>query len=247
MNKQLKKYRRILTFKFISLLLICSVVTPGTFVIDGSTIQAKGRSYLSVNNTVYSPPLPFLSGNGLNRYSPESGLFSSMAVLYNSGLAAFISYTFASDSALVANRAGGQSEAPAVLFTPPVQRSNPRLRPINSTGGTDLYSRNFSWGTGLVSLPGRNGMDAGFGISYNSLVWIKEDSTVYFDPDNSNVSPGFRMGFPVIENMHVDPDTGKDTFIMVTPAGGKVEFRETSTPDVFETADGSCYKIKNQH
>ncbi|MBK8810886.1 MAG: hypothetical protein IPN69_09175 [Acidobacteria bacterium] len=38
------------------------------------------------------------------------------------------------------------------------------------TGGTDLYSRNFAWGTSLVGLAGRAGLDAGFGISYNSLV-----------------------------------------------------------------------------
>jgi|GEM_PF-4946743 len=45
-----------------------------------------------------------------------------------------------------------------------------RLKPSEATGGTNLYSRNFGWGTSLVGLPGRSGLDAGFGISYNSLV-----------------------------------------------------------------------------
>ena len=48
-----------------------------------------------------------------------------------------------------------------------------RLNPKNATGGTNLYSRNFSWGTQLVGLPGRSGLDVGFGIGYNSLVWTK--------------------------------------------------------------------------
>lgn len=39
-----------------------------------------------------------------------------------------------------------------------------RLSPKEATGGTDLYSQNFAWGTGLVGLPGRAGLDAGFGI-----------------------------------------------------------------------------------
>ena len=121
-----------------------------------------------------------------------------------------------------------------------------RLSPKNVTGGTDLYSRNFGWSTGLVSLPGRAGLDAGFGISYNSLVWTKDASTntVVFDADNSNVTPGFRMGFPTIEPVYYDAAIGKFAYLMITPSGGRVEFRQTAASDVYETGDSSYAQLK---
>ncbi|MEP6848607.1 MAG: VCBS repeat-containing protein, partial [Acidobacteriota bacterium] len=118
-----------------------------------------------------------------------------------------------------------------------------RLSPKNATGGTNLYSQNFSWGTQLVGLPGRSGLDAGFGISYNSLVWTKVGSSIVFDADTSNVSPGFRFGFPVIEPNYYDDKTGKFSYLMVTPSGGRVEFRQTAASDTYETADSSYAQL----
>jgi hypothetical protein len=121
-----------------------------------------------------------------------------------------------------------------------------RLSPKNATGATDLYSRNFSWGTELVSLPGRTGLNAGFGISYNSLIWTKQGSNIYFDTDNSNISPGFRFGFPVIEPVYYD-DTGSRTFnyLMVSPSGARVQFRQVNgASGTYETADSSYTQLK---
>jgi len=118
-----------------------------------------------------------------------------------------------------------------------------RLSPKNATGGTNLYSQNFAWGTSLVSLPGRAGMDAGLGIGYNSLVWIKSGGAMYFDPDTSNVAPGFRMGFPTIEPIYYDTDKSKWAYLMVTPSGGRVEFRQTAASGVYETADSSYTQL----
>ncbi|MEP6848877.1 MAG: VCBS repeat-containing protein, partial [Acidobacteriota bacterium] len=118
-----------------------------------------------------------------------------------------------------------------------------RLSPKNATGGTNLYSQNFSWGTQLVGLPGRSGLDMGFGISYNSLVWTKVGSNIVFDPDTSNVSPGFRFGFPVIEPNYYDDKTGKFSYLMVTPSGGRVEFRQTAASDTYETADSNYAQL----
>ncbi|HRH44985.1 MAG TPA: hypothetical protein PKY82_25335, partial [Pyrinomonadaceae bacterium] len=122
--------------------------------------------------------------------------------------------------------------------------SRVRLAPVNQTGGTSLYSRNFGWGTGLAGLSGR-GLDAGFGISYNSLIWTRVGNDVVFNPNNDNVTPGFRFGFPVIEPSYSDPVTNKNTYLMVTPSGGRVEFRQvTGSSDTFETADSSYVQLK---
>ncbi|HEX8368004.1 MAG TPA: FG-GAP-like repeat-containing protein [Pyrinomonadaceae bacterium] len=120
-----------------------------------------------------------------------------------------------------------------------------RLSPKNATGGTDLYSRNFSWGTSLVGLPGRAGLNAGFGMSYNSLVWTKQGTNIYFDTDASNISPGFRFGFPVIEPAYYDDDKDTFSYLMITPSGGRVQFRQLSgASDTYETADSSYVQLK---
>jgi YD repeat-containing protein len=129
--------------------------------------------------------------------------------------------------------------------------SSARLSPRNETGGTNLYSRNFSWGTGLVNLPGRAGMDLGLGLSYNSLVWTKVDgeSKIVFDADKSNITPGFRFGFPVIEPVYADPVTGQNKHIMLTPSGARVELRQTSYSSslnaaIYDAVDSSYTQMK---
>jgi hypothetical protein len=120
--------------------------------------------------------------------------------------------------------------------------SKARLLPINETGGTSLYSRNVGWGTGLAGLSGR-GLSAGFGISYNSLIWTKQTNSIIFDADNSNVSPGFRFGFPVIEPSYFDNATGKFAFLMVSPNGSRTEFRQIGATNTYETADSSYTQL----
>ena len=121
-----------------------------------------------------------------------------------------------------------------------------RLQPRNAVGGTNLYSQNFSWGTSLVSLPGRAGLDAGFGISYNSLVWTKVGSAMVFDADHSNASPGFRFGFPTIEPTYYDTDQSKNVwaYMMITPSGGRVQFRQTAVTNIYEAADSSYAQLE---
>lgn len=130
---------------------------------------------------------------------------------------------------------------------PPEQLGAARLSPRNATGGTDLYSQNFSWGRNLVSLPGRAGFDLNLGIGYNSLVWTKVGTTMVFDADAGSPTPGFRFGFPTIEpifNQQLDATNTAYKYLMVTPSGARVEFRQTTVAGVYDAADGSYAQLQ---
>jgi len=120
-----------------------------------------------------------------------------------------------------------------------------RLKPRNATGGTDLYSQNFGWSRGLVSLPGRSSMDLNLGVSYNSLVWTKVGNAMVFNPDwDTMLSPGFSIGFPVIEPTYLNSTNGAYNYLMVTPSGSRVEFRQTGgASNVYETYDSSYAQL----
>jgi len=122
--------------------------------------------------------------------------------------------------------------------------SKARLTPKNATGGMNLYSQNFSWGTSLVGLPGRAGLDMGIGISYNSLVWTKVGTSMLFDTNVDNVSPGFRLGFPTVEPAYYDDDTDKWNYLMVTPSGGRMQFRQSAAGNTYETVDSSYLQLE---
>lgn len=132
----------------------------------------------------------------------------------------------------------------------PYQLAKERLKPRNGTGGTDDYSQNFGWGTSLVSLPGRAGLDMGFGMSYNSLVWTKEGNNIVFDTNVDNISPGFRFGFATIEPAYFVPGSGGSdpywAYVMVTPSGGRVEFKQIGVTESFETTDSSYLSLKTK-
>ena len=120
-----------------------------------------------------------------------------------------------------------------------------RLKPSEATGGTNLYSRNFGWSGSLVGLPGRSGLDAGFVVSYNSLVWIKSAATseMIYNPDSSNVGPGFKFGYSTIEYPYYDSTNSRYAFIMVGSDGSRTEFRQIGTSMVFEPGDSSYRRL----
>lgn len=120
-----------------------------------------------------------------------------------------------------------------------------RLKASEATGGTNLYSRNFGWSSSLVGLPGRSGLDAGFGISYNSLVWIKAAATseMIYNPDAGKLGPGFKFGYSTIEYPYWDSTNSRYAFIMVGADGSRTEFRQIGTSMVFEPGDSSYRRL----
>ncbi|HYY41725.1 MAG TPA: hypothetical protein VE775_03270, partial [Pyrinomonadaceae bacterium] len=120
-----------------------------------------------------------------------------------------------------------------------------RTDPLNRTGqpGDDLLSRNFNWSVPLVGLKGRAGLDLGLALSYNSLVWTKDGSTMTFDADQGDPTPGFRLGFPVIQGPYYNNQVGVWTYMLLTPAGARVELRQVGTSNAYESADSSYLRL----
>jgi YD repeat-containing protein len=132
-------------------------------------------------------------------------------------------------------------------YTPPpaVDFSNARIDPENRTGmgGDDMISGNYSWGLPLVGLKGRAGLDLGLSLSYNSLVWTKSGSYITYDADRGFPSPGFRLGFPTIQQLFYNPQTGKNAYLLITPSGSRVELRQTGNSNIYESADSSYLRL----
>ncbi|HEX8475600.1 MAG TPA: hypothetical protein VF666_16345 [Pyrinomonadaceae bacterium] len=116
-----------------------------------------------------------------------------------------------------------------------------RLEPRNRTGqpDVDLLSQNFRWSKSLVDLKGRAGLDLKMELVYNSLVWTKALSQMAFDADRGQPSPGFRLGFPTIQARFLHAESGKYSYLMITPEGSRVELRQSGEGDVYEATDNS--------
>lgn len=117
--------------------------------------------------------------------------------------------------------------------------------PINDTGepGVDLGSRNFNWSLPLLSLPGRAGLDLDLSLSYNSLVWTKDDSYMKFNADLGSPAPGFRLGLPTLQQRFLNSETNTWAYIMVTPSGGRVELRQVGSSNNYESQDSNYTRL----
>ena len=215
-------------------LLVTQMVLPGKAV-----VFAAGK----VNAApVSAPPEAFVTGSGGSTFS-FVGLVGSVLEFI-----APVIKKEAPETEYVASPAALSASAQSAPFMPSAgafDLAKLRLNAKNATGGTDLYSQNFGWGTSLIGLSGRSGLDAGFGISYNSLVWLKDsaNSEIIFDPDTSKVSPGFTMGFPDIEPAYYDTDKSVWVFLMLNPDGSRTEFCRVGSTDVFDAADSSYRQL----
>jgi YD repeat-containing protein len=125
--------------------------------------------------------------------------------------------------------------------------ANARLDPVNRTGqsGEDLFSGNCNWSLPLLGLPGRAGLDLDLALSYNSLVWTKVDPAMIFNADNG-FSPGFRLGFPGISGQYSNSQAGGNAYVMTTPSGSRVEFRQVGASTEYVSADSSYLKLDYQ-
>jgi hypothetical protein len=123
--------------------------------------------------------------------------------------------------------------------------ATPRTQPPNRTGepGITLGSRNFNWSVPLVSLSGRSGLDLNLSLSYNSLVWVQESGMIKFNADQGFPGPGFRLGFPIVQQRFQNSDTGIWSYLLITPSGGRVELRQVGASNIYEAYDGSYTQL----
>jgi YD repeat-containing protein len=117
-------------------------------------------------------------------------------------------------------------------------RVNPKNQP-----GNGMLTRDGTWSVSLISLPGRAGLDLGLGLSYSSAVWTRSGPYIHFDEDNGFPSPGFRLGFPVVQRRVFDAQTAKNSFLFITAAGKRVELRQVGTSNVYEAGDSSYLQL----
>jgi YD repeat-containing protein len=117
-------------------------------------------------------------------------------------------------------------------------RIDPRNQP-----GNGMLTRDAAWSVPLLSLPGRNGLDLGLALSYSSMVWTHSGPYIYFDEDNGFPSPGFRLGFPTVQRKVFDAQTGRQSYLMITAGGKRVELRQVGTSNIYDAADSSYLRL----
>ncbi len=117
-----------------------------------------------------------------------------------------------------------------------------RVDPFNQPG-SGLAARDAEWGMPLLSLPGRAGLDLGLSLSYSSMVWTRSGPYLYFDEDNGSLSPGFRLGFPTIQEKFFDAQVGKNVYVLLTSGGRRTELRQAGSSNIYEAADSSYLQL----
>ncbi len=121
-----------------------------------------------------------------------------------------------------------------------------RTDPFNQPG-SGLMSREANWSVSLLSLPGRAGLDLGLGLSYSSMVWTLSGPAtspyLYFDEDNGSPSPGFRLGFPTIQERFFNAKVGDNVYLFITSGGRRVELRQVGASNIYEAADSSYLQL----
>jgi hypothetical protein len=130
----------------------------------------------------------------------------------------------------------GSATSNAISFV--ASRVDPGTQP-----GNGLLTRDVSWSTAILSLPGRAGLDLGLTLSYSSQVWTKSGPYIYFDEDNGFPSAGFRLGFPTLQRKIFDAQTATNSYLLITPSGSRVELRQVGSSNIYEAADSSYLQL----
>jgi RHS repeat-associated protein len=133
--------------------------------------------------------------------------------------------TLASINVTVSVPPGGEqlnAADPTVSEWDPVNRrslddpTNDRGNLANKATGNN----NFQIVAPVLSLPGR-GVDLNLNLVYNSLVWNKSGTDMYFDIDHDSPAPGWHLGFGKMVNL------GTAGCMLIEPDGSRHPFKGT--------------------
>jgi YD repeat-containing protein len=75
------------------------------------------------------------------------------------------------------------------------------------------------------------------------MVWTHSGPYIYFDEANGSPSPGFRLGFPTIQEKFFNARVGQNAYVLITPDGGHTEMRQVGTSSTYEAADSSYLQL----
>lgn len=126
------------------------------------------------------------------------------------------------------------------------------LRTVERVG-----SANYSFSVPFASLPGRGGLDASLGVTYNSRLWTKVTRTApqpndyYYNVDrNWNLAPGFMFGYGHLDNFVAGGSTPANftyRFSLAGPDGTRTELslkQNLSGLRIYESTDGSFIQME---
>lgn len=88
----------------------------------------------------------------------------------------------------------------------------------------NLFSQNVSYSIPVLSLPGRAGLSMSLTLAYNSKVWVKSGSTIYFDGDKGWPAVGWRLGFGRIDGKYTGPDSYNHYYLISGDGGPPLMF-----------------------
>jgi YD repeat-containing protein len=140
---------------------------------------------------------------------------------------------------------------PTVPYSAAAYADRAKLR--NSTGVTglgsyaspaacpaqvNLFSQNVTYSLPIISLPGRAGLSLSLTLAYNSKVWIKSGSTIYFDGDKGWPAVGWRLGFGRVDGKYSGPD-GYDHYYLISGDGSVRDLRYNASTGLYESKDST--------
>ena len=74
------------------------------------------------------------------------------------------------------------------------------------------------------------------------MIWTHSGPYIYFDEDNGWPSPGFRLGFPTLQERYFDAQAGRNVYVLIS-GGSRVSLRQLGTSNVYEAADSSYLQL----
>jgi RHS repeat-associated protein len=102
----------------------------------------------------------------------------------------------------------------------------------------NLFSEDVDYSVPLLSLVGRAGLNLNLMLTYNSKVWVKSGTAIYFDGEQGWPAPGWRLGFGRIDGVYSGPDS-YNHYYYIAPDGGVHDLRYNSSSSLYESIDST--------